>query len=496
MNLSECLKQNTRQIVLEGIRIKDLPRAVQLIKSYLQKRNIYTAKASIPVYYGDTSYLLTWSFVDKGQGCAWLWDADMDRKSLAPAHVLFSNDINKTISSLAGDDFDTASFEFGIATNGASVPTVLKLVENVLTGKIKMSASDVEKAIKDAKVFECSAEDLDDLEFLITEEKDERQKRMQTLRNQIRYRKNKGEDASDLEKELEKLKITKSPKVKAEPDPELDTIQDEFEELERATPEERFEDMEYYITSVINGVRPLALLCGAPGVGKTFRVMQNIKSRGLEQNIDYALQKGKCTATALYKKLHDFKEPNQLLIFDDCDSIFKDDDAINLIKAAYDSSDERWVSWGTAHPIPMSEEQANACDDAEFDVSKGRWFYPKEFQYQGGGIIITNFNAGQIDTAIRNRALICDLDFTVDEILSLIEGLAPKIKPGELSKESKDKAIEYLRELANKKAPVELSIRSFTLCAGIFDSGAPEKTVMRMIREQMRLQAARGGRKY
>ena len=62
--------------------------------------------------------------------------------------------------------------------------------------------------------------------------------------------------------------------------------------------------------------------------------------------------------------------------------------------------------------------------------------------------------------------------------------------------EAKQQAIDYLQELVDKKAPVELSIRSFTLCTGIFQSDSSTASKMRRIREQMRLQAARGGKKY
>ena len=144
----------------------------------------------------------------------------------------------------------------------------------------------------------------------------------------------------------------------------------------------------------------------------------------------------------------------------------------------------------------MSEEQAFKCDDAEGPDNKGRFFYPKELETKGGMIIITNMNAGQIDTAIKNRALLCDLNFTTDEVLDIVRKLSPKIKLDVLSKESKEKALAYLQELADKKAPMEISIRSFTLVAGLYSSNAPEAAIQRRIREQMKLQFARGGKKY
>ena len=138
----------------------------------------------------------------------------------------------------------------------------------------------------------------------------------------------------------------------------------------------------------------------------------------------------------------------------------------------------------------MPEDLALSCDDAVYNESKGRWEYPREFLFEGGGIIITNFSAGQIDTAI------CDLNFTVNEVLDLIRGLAPKIMPDVLKPEAKEQAIDYLQSLADRGAPVELSIRSFTLCAGIMGSNADDRAKKRMITEQMKLQSLRGGHKY
>lgn len=287
-------------------------------------------------------------------------------------------------------------------------------------------------------------------------------------------------------------------------DNDTETIEGSFEEEIKATPEERFDDMISYIYNVISGIRPLAVICGAPGVGKTFRIMQAIKQTKskidtgnvMTHGVDYGLIKGKSTPAHLYSMMHDFKNEGQLLILDDADEIVKDPTAINLIKACCDSSDERWVSYGTSRPPEMSEEQAFKCDDAEGPDNKGRFFYPKEFETKGGMIIITNMNAGQIDTAIKNRALLCDLNFTTDEVLDIVRKLSPKIKPDVLSKESKEKALAYLQELADKKVPMEISIRSFTLVAGLYSSNAPEAAIQRRIREQMKLQFARGGKKY
>lgn len=503
MDLSSFIKESVRSIN-EAVRSRDIEKAIGLISSYLRKRKIYTVPDIYNMTVNGKNKLAVYVFNEKAEGGLFVWDLSASAQVEA---VMFTKDFNEAFLTSHYPDNATHNYDVYVEAKGANTIQMCKLVEAVLTGKVAMKSDAIRAQIKDAQLFESRIVP----ESVITEEKDphiaELTRKKNNLYQRIRDAKKKGKDTADLQTQYDQLaaeladarvSIQGNVPVSATTDKDVEQVNDIFADEERATPEERFDDMKNYIYNVIAGIRPLALLCGASGVGKTFRVMQAVKGSGKEQNRDYKLLKGKCTPSALYMALHDFKNEGQLIIMDDCDSVFKDPDAINLLKAAFDSSDERWVTWGISTPIPMPTELTEMCDDAVFDPGKNRWFYPKEFLYEGGGIIITNFQAGAIDTAVRNRALICDLSFTVQEVLDLVRGLAPKIKPGVIPNEAKEKALEYLQELADKKAPVELSIRSFTLCAGLFASDAPDKAVRRMINEQMRLQFARsrGSAKY
>lgn len=501
MDLSSFIKESVGPIH-EAVRSRDIEKAIGLISSYLRKRKIYTVPNIFNMTINGKNKLAVYVFNEKAEGGLFVWDLAASAQVEA---VMFTKDFNEAFLTSHYPDNATHNYDVYVEAKGANTVQMCKLVEAVLTGKIAMKPEAIRAQIKDAQLFESTIF----TEKVVTEAKDphiaELERKKGNLYQRIRDAKKKGKDTSDLQTQYDQLAaelaearvaIQGNVPVTATTNKEVEEVNNFFEDEERATPEERFDDMKNYIYNIIAGRRPLALLCGAPGVGKTFRVMQAVKGAGKEHNRDYKLLKGKCTPSALYTALHDYKDKGKLIIMDDCDSVFKDGDAINLLKAAFDSSDERWVSWNISSPIPMPTELAEVCDDAVWNELKNRWEYPKEFLYEGGGIVITNFNAGQIDTAIRNRALICDLSFTVQEVLDLIRGLAPKIGVGTVSTEAKERALEYLQELADKKAPVELSIRSFTLCAELYMSDAPEKSIKRMINEQMRLQFARGGRKY
>lgn len=496
MLLNEYLKENLGAIVTEAVRSRDIEKAIGLISSYLRKRKIWTMPEIRDLSVDNKRKLGVIVWTDKNEGACFVWDLGM---SAQIETVLFTNNFDEM--NVAWVNNEKFVWDLEVQAKGANTVQMCKLVEKVLSGKVAMNANAVRKEIQDAQLFES----------LVTEGADDIIAQLKKKRSNIAVKlsaaKKKGDTAriEDLQTQYDeiakqitdaRLSIQSGVQSTLQCEPDVNTYEDQFEEEVRATPEERFEDMEAYIGDVIAGVKPLALLCGAPGVGKTFRVNQALKRAGKDQDVDWKLLKGKSTATALYTTFHDFKNDGQLVVMDDCDSVFKDDDAINMLKAAFDSSDERWVTWNTARKIPMDADLAEQCDDADFDVSTGRWYYPRQFLFEGAGIIITNYRAGQIDTAVRNRALICDLDFTPQEILDLIRNLAPKIAADKYTMEAKQQAIDYLQELVDKNAPVELSIRSFTLCTGIFASDSPMASKMRRIREQMRNQAARGGKKY
>lgn len=508
MDLSQFIKECCSHIC-ESVHIRDLDKAKSLISSYLQKRKIYTLPIVSTCMVDNKKGFYIEVFNESGQAACFYWTA---AETSQIAGVGFVKDMNRfnvaMINPKSKYDWDVY-----VESKGTNIVQMCKLVEKVLTGKVPMESTAIRSEIIDSQLFESKIEENEEevIEEELIEEGNvdpyiaELKRKKFNLYQRLHSARKKGKDTEQLEIEYQKLSkeltearlaIRSGVTVQSSPDPDVEKEEENFFEEIRATPEERFDDMKNYIYNVIMGIRPLALLCGAPGVGKTFRVMQAVKGTGKQQGIDYKLLKGKSTPTNLYTSLHDFKNPGQLIIMDDCDSVFKDPDMINLLKAAFDSSDERWVTWGTAVAIPMSSDLAEECDDAVYDDAKNKWYYPKEFLYEGGGIIITNYSAGQIDTAIRNRALICDLNFTVQEILGLIRNIAPKIMPGIIPDAAKEKALDYLQELADQKAPVELSIRSFQLCAGLYASNCPERQVQRMINEQMRLQSMRGGKKY
>lgn len=259
-------------------------------------------------------------------------------------------------------------------------------------------------------------------------------------------------------------------------------------ETAKSDPKTAFKEMQMYVKMVIKGIQPAVILCGAPGIGKTFRVKQQLKAAGYTMTADNTV-KGKCTPRQLYLTLYNNKGMGDIVLVDDADSLVgpkAPEDCINILKAALDSTadDEgRLVSYKVSGELKDDEGQP----------------VPKSHYNKCGMIVITNYSVGQIDTALRNRAFTQSLDFSTKDLLQIIRDIMPNIESNRLSMTSKAKAMNYLEKLVEEGKPIEVSCRSFITCARIYENSEEDDDLglaERMIAEQMRNSAMRGGKKF
>jgi len=282
-----------------------------------------------------------------------------------------------------------------------------------------------------------------------------------------------------------KLSIKHNIQIVNELDKETQEAEDKFN-AEREDPDLVFKKMDKYTKMVIKGINPSVIICGAPGVGKTYRIKQQLKANGYNEGHNLLTIKGKCTPRILYLSLMQYKEKGKIILIDDADSLVgphAPEDCINILKAALDSTSDdegRIVSYGVSGPLK---------DDEGTPVEK-------RFFYNGSIIVITNYQASALDSALKGRSFIQDINFSKDELLEIIKKLMPAIDPEHLSAKSKIKAYDYLTELSNTNQDMEISIRTFGICAKIFETAAgdPDFTdddAKSMIKEQMKLQASK-----
>lgn len=275
---------------------------------------------------------------------------------------------------------------------------------------------------------------------------------------------------------------------------EEESTQDAIVKFEKQTkdPNQAFKEMATYVKSVIKGLQPGCILCGAPGIGKTYRVLRQLKAAGYVNGQNLDIIKGKCTPRQMYLTMYEHKDKGNILLIDDADSLIgpkAPEDIINILKGALDSTTDddggRLVSYRVSGELK---------DDEGTPV-------PKRMSYCGSIIVITNYSVGQLDTALRGRVFTQSLDFTTEQLLQVIKEIMPAIEPTKLSAKSKIKAYEYLTEMAEKGDEMEISIRTFGTCARLFelasqDEELTDEDAKSMIKEQMYNMSLRSGKKW
>ena len=214
----------------------------------------------------------------------------------------------------------------------------------------------------------------------------------------------------------------------------------QVEVIERFSINDRFGFLSDFVGMVGDGTTPSLLVTGDGGLGKTHTVLQTLRDQGFIDTCDlvaeidkdedgekdedeplvislndlladcetpidkqYTIVKGYSTARGLYRTL--FENRNRLTIFDDCDSVLKDPVALNMLKGALDSYDRRIISWNSENP--------------NSDL-------PRQFEFKGRVIFISNQQIFRIDQAVRSRALCVDLSMNTKQKIERMEEIIKK----------------------------------------------------------------------
>lgn len=147
-------------------------------------------------------------------------------------------------------------------------------------------------------------------------------------------------------------------------------VRSDDEILENLT--ERFEVLARQTQSAINGNMRAMVVAGAPGVGKSYTVERILSTA----EVPHKIIDGKLTAISLYMQAYKYRHAGNVLVLDDADSIFNDDDGINILKALCDTREERRVCY-----------LSNAKELKEGDEE-----IPQEFVFNGAMIFISNLD--------------------------------------------------------------------------------------------------------
>lgn len=169
----------------------------------------------------------------------------------------------------------------------------------------------------------------------------------------------------------------------------------------------RFQILDEMSAACISGKVRAMIVSGPPGVGKSFGVETQLEKSAMfdkiaGNRIRYEVVKGAMTALGLYAQLYKFSDKRNILVFDDCDSVFMDDLTLNILKAALDSGKRRKICWNSDSRLLREEG------------------IPNSFNFEGSCIFITNLKFDNIKSkrlqdhleALQSRCHF--LDLTID----------------------------------------------------------------------------------
>ncbi len=508
--ITEYMQQ--KMSVFESVRGKDFEAARAIMIEYFKKYGIYSMPSIEGVTVKGEKYFGNLLFNVKQNSAAYiLWGLDSSATdSMGIRCLLFFDDAVKTIHATSENSkLATVDCVAKVNVNNVSLSKLLPLVKGILSGDYAMDKGSIQKAVAECDVLAESEDGTqanivneggEDVLAQIKKEKDEAYSKWYHLRKDGASQEEI--DAARMEfDEVKKrwqaarIQIQGGAKVTIEngDDTEMNAIDKEFDK--RLDPKKRFEHMENYVNMVLKGINNGLIISGAPGIGKTKRVKDLIKRTGYQLGDNYQLITGRCTTPALYLALYNYAREDDITLIDDCDDVMTDMNSVNILKAALEAGDERILSYFVSRPPEVSEEDAVMRHPELVPDRKGKYWAPNQFEFNGRVIFITNVFAGSIDTALRNRCIVCNLDFTTEETLEIVEDIMPAILPDKLDNQSKQLAYNFLKEMADKKAEMEISIRSFTTVAKIFAVCGDTDDARWMCAEQMKLQFARPGKK-
>lgn len=223
----------------------------------------------------------------------------------------------------------------------------------------------------------------------------------------------------------------------------------------------RFDVLESLVQDVVDGDIRSLIISGPPGFSKSYTV-EHVMGQG---DVKYEIVKGHSRATGLFKMLWRHRKPGSIIVFDDCDSVFGDEVALNLLKTALDTTEERVISW----------------------LAEGAWLeaegIPNQFEFEGSVIFITNLDfdrtiaggskIGKHLEALISRSHYVDLGIKSarDCVVRIKEVVATTEMLSHLGKSQKESVIKFIED--NMSNLREVSLRTALKVATLVASGKP-----------------------
>lgn len=256
-------------------------------------------------------------------------------------------------------------------------------------------------------------------------------------------------------------------------------------ELNGDSSTELFEDLQDLIAVLAspNSKLKSLILTGNAGIGKTHTCLESLKKAKLMKDQDFIVLKSKISPLGLYMTL--FLHSDKLILFDDLDDLFTNDDCSAILKAALDSYDTREISWAsknTVNVIGMDDAKRQSVEDeARKKLLNGETYdlaLPNRFTFTGKILFISNLSADSFDKAVLSRSMNLDLTLSDAQVFARMLSIASEMLEPEVAK----RAVEMIVEQYNAGKQENPNMRTVLNYASVLQAGSLVRNPERLAR--------------
>jgi len=175
---------------------------------------------------------------------------------------------------------------------------------------------------------------------------------------------------------------------------------------------------------------------------------------------------GAVSTIMMFKKMFQYR--TKVLVFDDCDAVFRDENGRNILKAALDTKKVRRISYLKKSGLVFDPKDYEMDPEGEFNMIENG-MVPAYFDFAGRVIFISNLAKDKADPdgAIRSRSILIDVNPDDATIMERIKTLLPYLEPRDMAMEDKLEIYEFM------KTANDVSMRTFVKAAGFKDANLP-----------------------
>ena len=208
------------------------------------------------------------------------------------------------------------------------------------------------------------------------------------------------------------------------------------------------------------------MISGRAGTGKTYSVEKALADEGLIIDDDFIMVSGAVSTIMMFKKMFQYR--TKVLVFDDCDAVFRDENGRNILKAALDTKKVRRISYLKKSGLVFDPKDFEMDPEGEFNMIENG-MVPAYFDFAGRVIFISNLAKDKADPdgAIRSRSILIDVNPDDATIMERIKTLLPYLEPRDMAMEDKLEIYEFM------KTANDVSMRTFVKAAGFKDANLP-----------------------